>query len=408
MASQTRSPLTRLECPNCGSPIDQFNATTQALVCPTCGSHISIGTDIPEILSKGARLPKAPRPIKVGDRATIASAEYIVIGRVMYRGVSEGESFTWNEWLLGAPDGQMLWLSLDEKGWALFRKLRFRQQFDPQRDSILELGENKKAYIHERYNATIVGAEGELTWRAKPNEKLFVAEGAGSGLLYSIQQTPEELEVHEGRQIEEKALATAFKNETWLKSLEKFKQRRSTYNTAAVACVIAAIIAVIVAIAVADSGSEDDPRTVELSSNSQSDNFNIEFDSVRPVIVAVRLLGNTLPENSFIDIDVNIVSPDGTSESLFVQELWHETGVDEDGRWVETQYETSEMFVPTQTGSHTLEVAYDGSVLNSLTLQVTVRRNHIMPIWFFIYAVISGIGAAIFGYMASTQRPTAT
>lgn len=408
MASQARSPLTRLECPNCGSPIDQYNATTQALVCPTCGSHISIGVDVPEVLSSGAKLPKPPRPIKLGDRATIAQVDYIVLGRVMYRGVEEGEVFTWNEWLLGGSDGQMLWLSLDEKGFALFRKLRFRQQFNPQSDFTLELGEDKKAFIHERYHASIVGAEGELTWRATPNEKLFVAEGAGSGLLYSIQQTPEELEVHEGRQIEEKALATAFKNQAWLDTLEKFKQRRTTYNFAAVACVIAAIIGLVAALAVGGSGVEDEPRTVELSDNSPQDNFSVEFDSERPVIVAVKLLGNTLPANSFIDIDVNIVSPDGISEPLFVQELWHETGVDEDGRWVETQYETSEMFVPVQTGTHKLEVAYDGSVLDDLTLQVTIRRDHVMPLWFFIYTVLSGIAAAIFGIMASNQRQSRT
>lgn len=408
MASQSRSPLSRLECPNCGSPIDQYNATTQALVCPTCGSYLSIGSDLPEILSKGARLPKAPRPINIGDRATIANVEYIVIGRVLYRGRSEGETFSWNEWLLGGSDGRMLWLSLDEKGFALFRKLRFRQQFNPQSDFTLDLGEDKKAFIHERYHAEIVGAEGELTWRAKPKEKLFVAEGAGSGLVYSIQQTPEELEVHEGRQIEEKALATAFGKQEWLKTLEKFKKRAKTYNTIAVACVIAAVIGIFAALAVGGTGTEDAPRTVELSDNSPQDNFNIDFDSERPVIVAVKLLGDTLPENSFIDIDVNIISPDGISEPLFVQELWHETGVDEDGRWVETQYETSEMFVPVQIGSHELEIAYDGTVLDDLTLQVTIRRDHIMPLWFFIYAILSGIAAAIFAVMASSQQQSRT
>lgn len=66
MASETRSPLTRLECPNCGAPIDQFNATSQSLVCPTCGSHVSLGMDTPEILGQGSKLPPAPRPIEIG------------------------------------------------------------------------------------------------------------------------------------------------------------------------------------------------------------------------------------------------------------------------------------------------------------------------------------------------------
>ena len=162
------------------------------------------------------------------------------------------------------------------------------------------------------------------------------------------------------------------------------------------------------AVAVGGTGTEDDPHTVELSDNSPQDSFKVEFDSERPVIVAVQLIGDTLPQNSAIDIDVNIVSPNGTSEPLFVQELWHETGTDEDGRWVETQYETSEMFVPVQLGSHELEISYDGSVLDDLTLQVTIRRDHIMPLWFFIYAVLSGIAAAIFAVMASSQQQSRT
>lgn len=404
MASQIRSPLVRLECPNCGSPVEQYNATTQAVVCSTCGTHFAIGIEEPEILGQGRKLPPSPRPIKLGDRVTIANQEYVVLGRVLYRGVSEGEAFTWNEWMLGSPDGRILWLSLDEKGFALFRKLRFRQPFNPKQDFRLNLGD-KQAFIHERYNAQIVGAEGELTWRAKPGDRVFVAEGAGSGLKYSIQQTPKELEIYEGRAIGERALATAFKNDAWLKMVENFKKRASTYRISAVACVVAAVIAVIVALFASGTGIQEDPEIVELSSASPSERFTINFESKRPSIIAVALISGGLPQNSFIDIDVGIVSPDGTNQDLFVQELWHETGVDEDGRWVETKYRTSEMFVPLQAGEHTLEISYDGSVLNSLTLEVSVRRQHIMPLWFFIYAVIAGIAAAIFAYMASTQRP---
>lgn len=403
MATETRSPLTRLECPNCGSPIDQFNATSQALVCPTCGSHVSIGMETAELLSPGKKLPPAPRPIKIGDRATIASTEYMVLGRILYRGVHEGEAFTWNEWLLGGTDGQMLWLSLDEKGFAFFRKIRFRQQFNPQVDTRLELGE-KKIFIHERYSAQIIGAEGELTWRAKPGERVFVAEGAGNGLKYSIQQTAEELEVHEGRPLSEVALANAFKNDTWIQKINSLEKWKSTYMTVAVACIIAAILGLVIALYAGTTGETLDPYIIELSDNSPSDNFNIELENVRPVIVRVEMISGSLPENSYIDIDVNITSPDGLTQPLFVQELWHETGYDEDGAWRETQYRTSEMFVPTQAGSHKLELAYDGSVLDDMTLEVTIRRDHIMPLWYFIYAIAAGVFALIFFIMSGSQK----
>jgi len=403
MATETRSPLTRLECPNCGSPIDQYNATSQALVCPACGSHVTVGMETAELLSPGKRLPRPPRPIQIGDRVTIAQVEYMVLGRVLYRGVHEGEAFTWNEWQLGGSDGQMLWLSLDEKGFAFFRKIRFRSQFNPQQDTRLDLGE-KKVFIHERYFAQIVGAEGELTWRAKPGERVFVAEGAGNGLKYSIQQTAEELEVHEGRPLGEVALAKAFKNEAWIKKIESLEQWKSTYQFAAIACVIAAIIGLVAAGFSGTTGETLDSIPVELSDDRTSASVNVEFENKRPVIVAVQMVRGSLPANSFVDIDVNIISPDGLSQPLFVQELWHETGYDEDGAWTETQYRTSEMFVPTQAGAHKLELAYDGSVVDDLFLEVTIRRDHIMPLWFLIYGVAAFIFAAIFGLMSANQK----
>lgn len=410
MAAETRSALTRLECPNCRSPIDQFNATTQSVVCPKCNSSIAIGVGDPELISKGRKLPKPPRPVKLGATAHIANNDYIVLGRIVYRGTSEGETFTWNEWMLGAENGQILWLSFDEYGFGLFRKVRFRQAFDATRDRQLNLGD-KSVGIRERYPAEIIGTEGELTWRAKSGDKLFVAEGVGrGGLKYSIQQSPKELEIYEGRHVAEKDLAQSFNDAEWLKAIEAGKNRAATLRTIAVLCIIAAIIAVFAALVVGATGEEVQPQIVELSSTTPQDTFNVEFDSPRPAIIGVTLLTNIsggLPENSFIDIDMAITSPDGTRDELFSQELWHETGRDEDGPWRETKYSTSEMFVPTQAGSHTLDVSYDGSVLSSLTLEVTVRRNHVMPIWFFIYAVVTGV-LGILALAASSPKATAS
>ncbi|MDQ7034905.1 MAG: DUF4178 domain-containing protein [Anaerolineae bacterium] len=172
--AQSRSPLKRLECPNCGSPIDQFNASSQALVCPTCGSTVAIGMGDAEVIEKGGgRIPRSPFPIELGDKATIAQTEYMVLGRVVYRGWDDEESWTWHEWLLGGSDGRMIWMSYDESGFALFQKMRFRSEFNAQSDSRLDIGEGKKAYIHERYPAQILGAEGELTWRAKRGDRLL-------------------------------------------------------------------------------------------------------------------------------------------------------------------------------------------------------------------------------------------
>jgi ribosomal protein S27E len=405
MASETRSPLVQLECPNCGKPINQYNATSQSLVCPACGSHIAIGIGNPELLSKGRRLPKPPRPVNLGATARIANKNYVVLGRVIYSGTSEGETFSWNEWMLGSEDGRILWLSFDENGFGLFQKLRFRYPFNPQNDSQLNLGD-KKIFIRERYPAQIVGSEGELTWRAKPGDRLFVAEGTGSrGLRYSIQHTPQELEIYEGRAVTEKDLALSFNDQDWLKAIGASKKRQATLQLIAALCIAAAILGAFLALIAGATGDKVEPTIVELSQTTPRDSFELAFDNPRPAVIGITLISGSLPENSFIDIDMEITSPDGTKDELFSQEIWHETGSDEDGPWRETQYSTSEMFVPTQSGSHIVDVSYDGSVLSSLTLEVSVRRNHVMPIWFFIYAIVTGI-LGILALAASAPRAT--
>jgi hypothetical protein len=400
------SGLIRLECPNCRGPLDQANATSQAIVCPKCNSYVSLGGETAEVLGKGRKLPAAPVPLALGDKGTVAGAEYVVLGRVMYRGQDDEETFTWNEWLLGAPDGRMLWLSLDETGFALFQKLRFRSEFDARTSTALDIGEGKKAFIHERYPAQVVGAEGELTWRAMPGERVFMAEGSGNGLKYSIQQNEQELEVHEGRAITGQALAEAFKKPEWIKKLKEADNARGMYSTIAALCIAAAIAAVFFAVIVSGSGTEDEPRTIELSSSGPSDSFTLDFTDARPVIVGLELIGGGMPENTFIDLDVGVVAPDGEEYDLFEQEIWHETGRDEDGAWRESQYKVSEMFVPTTSGQHTMTVSYDGSVMNSLTLRVTIRRNHIMPLWFICYSVVAGLFGVVAWFAGAAQKRT--
>ncbi|MDQ7034904.1 MAG: hypothetical protein Q9P01_08725 [Anaerolineae bacterium] len=179
----------------------------------------------------------------------------------------------------------------------------------------------------------------------------FVAEGAGGGKKYSIQQTPDELEVYEGRAISEKAIATAFGNQEWVKNLEKAIARKSTFRAIAVVCIIFAIVALVGALGVSGSGEELEPQLMRLSSANPSQSFVVNFDKInRPAIIAVDLRSGGIPENTFVDLDVSITAPDEQTYFLFTQELWHETGRDEDGPWRETHYRNSEMFVPLLTG----------------------------------------------------------
>jgi len=99
------------------------------------------------------------------------------------------------------------------------------------------VGDGKTARVHERYPAQITGAEGELTWRAEQAENLYMVEAAAFSKRYSVQWTPEELEVYEGDPIDEMALAQSFGDEAWKKRIKAKASSAMLQGILAVICI---------------------------------------------------------------------------------------------------------------------------------------------------------------------------
>jgi len=389
-AMPSRPALKELKCPNCGSPISQFNPTAQTIVCNTCGSYVAVGAGDPEVTGKSRKLPQSPVPIEFGKEITVDGNTYMVLGRVMYQGWDDEDRWSWNEWMVGAEDGRMLWLSYDEKGFSIFTKQRFRQPFNIQSDRVLEY-KDQQIPIRERYPAKIVGAEGELTWRAQENERLFVAEGARGGKRYSVQKSEEELEVYEGRGVSEREIATAFDDAPWMERIETRERRQGNRKLIGAMCVIFAFIGLAAGImlsALGDPAVENQTITLMADGASIDIPYNVPG---RPSRVRMELR-DTMPVNTFVDVDVTMFTPSEEESYLFSQSFYHETGVDSDGRWTERDYSGSNTFVPVESGNHQLRIAVSNTNLsNSVTANVSVTRNAMAVRWFIIYAVIVGI-----------------
>jgi len=356
----------------------------------------------PEVIGRSRKLPKPPVPVQLGKTITIDDNEYMVLGRVVYQGWDDEDRWTWNEWMLGAQDGRMLWLSYDEKGFGLFTKKRFREKFDIQSDRSLQMGETRVS-IRERYPAKIIGAEGELTWRAQENERLRMAEGAHAGKRYSIQKTGEELEIYEGRGVSEKQIAKSFNDENWVRRVERREARRANRKLIGAICIIFAFVSLSVALMLSALGQTVvQDQSVPLSATGAT--VPVTYTEARRAShVRLRLQGS-IPENTFIELDVNMIAPDETISYLFSQSFWHETGYDEDGFWRETDYNTGGMFVPLDTGEHQLQIVVaESTAPGGLTATITVKKNIVVVQWFIGYAVLIGIAGVLF-YMSVPSK----
>lgn len=394
--------LNKLECPNCGSSLEQHNPNAQTIVCPACSSYVAIGGGQPEVTGKSSRIPPAPKPIKPGMTATINGTEYFVMGRVVYTGwdpAEPSERWMWNEWLLGGTDGRLLWLSYDEKGFTLYHKMRFRGQFNPRTDHALPLGENTRALIRERYPAKIDGAEGELTWRAKENEQLYVAEGAGQGKRYSIQKNERELEIHEGKAFSEVDIAQAFGDSAWVQQAEKEQKAAGGVATRALiglVCIVFAMMAFVSGTVAAETGSVMQTESVQLSPGNNVLQIPVNISQTRrPHIVELDVTEAPAgTSNRTITMSTDIIDPTGQQRRVFSQTM----ALTSSGSTFSDEVEGK--FVPYRSGAHQLQLNMSAaSDIPMVNFAVTIRESHITSTWFNVYAVVIGL---LGGYLLIT------
>jgi ribosomal protein S27E len=406
MSTATARPeLIKLECPNCGRPVQQFDPGAQTIVCDACGSYIEVGSGEPQAIGRGSRLQKLNVPLKVGDHATIDGTDYFVLGRVDYLGWSQNdrsETWRWTEWLLGEKKGRLLWLSYDEKGFTLYQKVRNTPRFDAQRARRIPVGNGREISVHERYPARITAAQGELTWRPKIDSELLMIDAAGFGKRYSVQQTGQEVEVYEGDPVDELALAKQFNDAQWVKRVNRRKENARLWMEIGVLCVLFAFIGLVGAFIAGNMGDTVQRETVRLSPSNPTTTVPVALTSAgRPAAISTSLNG-ALPRNTSFDVDVNVIAPNETRTFLFSQFFWHETGRDSDGAWTDTQYRTTSQFVPMEEGQHVLELTMTDPVsVDSVTLDVTVQRNRFVVGWLIAYTVLTAIASVIAFVMAA-------
>ncbi len=408
--------LKTLACPKCGSPLSQYSPGAQTIICPKCYSYVVITADGIGTAGSGSRLPAAPVPVVPGQKATFDGAGYFVLGRILYEGWDPEDTtdrWRWNEWLLGGADGQLRWLNYDdEDGFVLFDKLRLREPFDASKASAIPLGSGRKALVRERYPAQIIGAEGELSFKAQAGDRLNVVDAAGAGKKYSVEYDAEELELYEGAPLTTEAVAQAFAHPEWIKAMQGHGERRRLLLVIGGLCLLFALAGFFLALQASGSGELATSQTVNLDSPTATARFPVVFENPgRPALIRARLI-SVLPANSGAALDVTVVGPDSTENLVIEHDFYYETGVEsgyDEGEYYSETYSESdlageEVYTPQQAGEHEVEVGWsDAQGVSGLTIQVDVYKNHTPPTWFIAYGAIAGIAGLAFLVIGSRK-----
>lgn len=172
------------ECPNCGGPIEWKLGTSAALVCPWCRfSVVRSDRDLRAIGKVADLVPTAP-VMTVGDMGQLGERGFLVGGRLQ---LDHGQG-PWDEWYVGFDGGSWGWLAKAQGRWYLTWPVQAQglptwEQMTPGNSGHLPGGGDAQWTATERGESTLVSAEGELPFPARPGERGryvdLVAPGGG-------------------------------------------------------------------------------------------------------------------------------------------------------------------------------------------------------------------------------------
>lgn len=174
-----------LNCPACGAPLEIQSRFTTLVACEYCGQTAYVHDDELDPTGKVAKLTDYVSRLQVGKEGAIRGRKFKALGRVRYR----YEDGMWDEWYLLMEDGQPAWLSEDEGDYILYSKKRLTAPIPPWEE--LSVGRfipvpPMNVFVSEKGRGSIVGAEGEMSFSAMPNEQIRYIDGNASGRAVSL------------------------------------------------------------------------------------------------------------------------------------------------------------------------------------------------------------------------------
>jgi LSD1 subclass zinc finger protein len=187
----------RINCGSCGAPLELRSAFTKSIVCQFCETTNLVDDKGINPTGKMAKISQARSIFAIGRTGTLKERKFEVLGRLRY-GYDEG---FWDEWFLQFDDGQCGWVTEEEGEISLFNKDLLTspiENIDKLRVGQYVQVEDKKVFLTEISECSILGGEGELHYRVTPGKPLLHLEGNADGKLVSIEVWPKEIEIHNG------------------------------------------------------------------------------------------------------------------------------------------------------------------------------------------------------------------
>ncbi len=195
-SKDNKETINKLDCPNCGSPINYIAGATDCLICPACCSEIGLTGQTAEVVKHYSTMQRKTTSLSLGDKARIAESDiaavsqltsentsnnfqaketyhdYVVIGIMRLKEV--GESAYWTEYLLYSFTNGFLWLEEESSGWRVARVLN--EMPVDKRYYLQYRGQKWNKRYDEDYQSKATYAVGAFNWRVNVGDVMTLTD----------------------------------------------------------------------------------------------------------------------------------------------------------------------------------------------------------------------------------------
>lgn len=173
-------------CPGCGAPITFRVTTSVVAVCGFCQQVVTRGDVNIEDLGKSNPVLQVPSAFAIGTIGRFRGQGFIVVGRIQLKHALGG---LWNEWYAALDNGRWAWIAEHQGRTAVMGEVSATQGPDIRTLDAATPGSRwfsgrGEFVVVERGIATVYAGEGELPWRAAPNDRRAAVDLQGRGGVF--------------------------------------------------------------------------------------------------------------------------------------------------------------------------------------------------------------------------------
>jgi hypothetical protein len=204
---EQRVGIQEIKCPSCGGPLPMHaSGKSERVACVYCGALSDLATHrVIAQQDKNRALPQLP----LGRTGELAGVMWTVIGYVVRSTVIEGESFTWQEYLLYEPNAGYRWIVVDEGVWRFCTAVSAADIDTSNAPRFIRY----KGQVHHVRNdgtARVDYVLGEFYWRVEVGETVQATDFERGNLIVSREASGQEINWTLGTPMDGKAVARAF------------------------------------------------------------------------------------------------------------------------------------------------------------------------------------------------------